>query len=777
MPLRAYVGMLARGARPGAYTFPPLLKAVVAERGAVASAAGDSVHAHVVKFGLQLNAHVASSLVLMYAARGDGVTARALLDVQPARGGGTPVMWNALIRTTMSSSSTVSNPFAGPDITLVRDLNIHERVPVKLDHTTASYSAWKRYFSLVFREYLLHGHVDGTVDSALMINDEEWMILNATIIRWFYLTIFGDIFHTVVNDEDDAYAPTFAKVVAYLKLEERRMRVAGTSATHTVLVAGTRGGSALPPPRLTPPQPAAPAFPPGFPPAPAAPFPPPQPAANGGVVAAAAGVAASREAAAVLREEHLASSSRPLSRRLRGTPARTHGPASSTPTPCRQFRLSCCSFLDMVRAGVVATPVTYITVLSACGKGNDVLLGMQLHKRVIESGVLPDLKVENALVDMYAECGEMEAAWDLFDSMQVRNIVSWTSVIYGCVRLGQVDRARVLFDRMPERDTVSWTAMIDGYVQAGQFREALEMFREMQLSKVRADEFTMVSIVTACAQLGALETGEWARLYMNRHGIKMDTFVGNALIDMYSKCGSIGRAMDVFNEMHSRDKFTWTAVILGLAVNGHGEEVIDMFDRMLRVFEVPDEVTFIGVLTACTHSGLIDKGRDFFLSMTGTYRIAPNVMHYGCIIDLLGRAGKLREALETIGKMPMKPNSAIWGTLLAACRVHGNSEMGELAAERLLELDPENSMAYVLLSNLYAKSNRWGDVRWLRQLMMEKGIKKEPGCSLVEMNGTIHEFVAGDRSHPMSEEIYSKLDKFGTTSIKRKILVGFALLL
>ncbi|KAE8776102.1 pentatricopeptide repeat-containing protein [Hordeum vulgare] len=528
MPLRVYVGMLARGARPDAYTFPPLLKAMAAERGAVPPSVGHSVHAHVVKFGLELNAHVASSLVLMYAARGDGMTARALLDVQPARGGGTPVVWNALM------------------------------------------SGHKR---------------------------------------------------------------------------------------------------------------------------------------------------------------------------------------------SRQFRLSCCSFLDMARAGVVATPVTYITVLSACGKGNDVLLGMQLHKRIIESGVLPDLKVENALVDMYAECGQMEAAWDLFEGMQVRNIVSWTSVISGFVRLRQVNRARAVFDGMPERDTVSWTAMIDGYVQTGQFREALEMFREMQFSKVKADEFTMVSIVTACAQLGALETGEWARIYMNRHGIKMDTFVGNALIDMYSKCGSIKRALDVFNEMHSRDKFTWTAVILGLAVNGHGEEAIHMFDRMLRTFEAPDEVTFIGVLTACTHAGLVDEGRDFFLSMTGTYSIAPNVLHYGCIIDLLGRAGKLREALETIGKMPMKPSSAIWGTLLAACRVHGNSEIGELAAERLLELDPENSMAYVLLSNLYAKSNRWGDVRWLRQVMMEKGIKKEPGCSLIEMNGTIHEFVAGDRSHPMSKEIYSKLDK------------------
>ena len=334
----------------------------------------------------------------------------------------------------------------------------------------------------------------------------------------------------------------------------------------------------------------------------------------------------------------------------------------------RQFRMSCCSFVDMMKAGVVPTPVTYITVLSACGGENDILLGMQVHKCIVESGMLPDIKVENALVDMYAECGEMEAAWELFEGMQARDIVSWTSVISGFVRLGQVDRAKALFDRMPEKDTVSWTAMIDGYVQTGRFREALGIFREMQFSKVMADEFTMVSVVTACVQLGALETGEWARIYMSRHGIKMDTFVGNALIDMYSKCGSIERALDVFKEMHIRDKFSWTAVILGLAVNGHGVEAIDMFYKMLRAFEAPDEVTFVGVLTACTHAGLVDQGRDFFLSMIGTYGVAPNVMHYGCIIDLLGRAGKLTEAVETIGKMPMRPNSAIWGTLLAACR-------------------------------------------------------------------------------------------------------------
>uniref|UniRef100_A0A0E0BXY3 DYW domain-containing protein n=1 Tax=Oryza meridionalis TaxID=40149 RepID=A0A0E0BXY3_9ORYZ len=483
-----YVRMLAGGVRPDAYTFPSLLKAVAAARGAGAAAAavGGAIHAHVVKFGMESNAHAASSLIVMYAARGDGAAARAVLEAaRLATGGGAPVMWNALIS----------------------------------------------------------GH--------------------------------------------------------------------------------NRSG---------------------------------------------------------------------------------------------RFEVSCCSFVDMVRAGAMATAVTYVS------------------------------------------CGDMDPAWVLFEGMQVRSMASWTSVISGLVRSGQVDCARDLFDHMPERDTIAWTAMIDGYVQVGRFRDALETFRYMQICKARADEFTMVSVVTACAQLGALETGEWARIYMGRLGIKMDVFVGNALIDMYSKCGSIERALDVFKDMHNRDKFTWTAIILGLAVNGRGEEAIDMFYRMLTALQTPDEVTFIGVLTACTHAGLVDKGREFFLSMTEAYNISPTVVHYGCLIDVLGRAGKLKEALDTIDKMPMKPNSTIWGTLLASCRVYGNSEIGELAAERLLELDPDNSTAYILLSNMYAKSNRWKDVRRIRQTIMEKGIKKEPGCSMIEMNGIIHEFVAADRSHPMSKEIYSKLE-------------------
>ncbi|XP_072998967.1 putative pentatricopeptide repeat-containing protein At3g15930 isoform X1 [Typha latifolia] len=425
----------------------------------------------------------------------------------------------------------------------------------------------------------------------------------------------------------------------------------------------------------------------------------------------------------------------------------------------KKFVVSCKLFRDMVRDSVVPTVASYLSVLSACKELKDLDFGMQVHKLIEDSGMLPDPKLENALINMYAECGDVDAAWSLLHKMEVRNIISWTPVVVGFAKIGRVDRARVLFNQMPERDAVSWTAMIDGYVRLNHFKEALEMFREMQVAEARPDEFTMVSVLTACAQLGALEMGEWVRVYMDRNKINMDIFVGNALIDMYSKCGRVKSALEIFHKMHRKDKFTWTAIITGLAVNGHGKEALNLFYKMLRASETPDEVTFIGVLTACTHASLVDEGRRFFLSMITMHGIKPTITHYGCMIDLLSRAGHLKEALETITNMPMRPNATIWGTLLGACRAYKNVEMAELASKKLLELDPENSAAYVLLSNTYAKCNRWVDVRRLRRIIMEKGIKKEPGCSLIEMNGEVHEFVAGDESHPQRDKIYSKLEE------------------
>ncbi|KAI9161198.1 hypothetical protein LWI28_015378 [Acer negundo] len=422
-------------------------------------------------------------------------------------------------------------------------------------------------------------------------------------------------------------------------------------------------------------------------------------------------------------------------------------------------------FSEMERKPVLPTSVTIVLVLSACSKLKDLEVGRRVHRYVTESKIEPNLILENALIDMYAACGEMDVALDTFKIMKKKDVISWTSIVMGFANKGQVDLARDYFDQMPERDSVSWTAMIDGYLRVNRFKEALTLFREMQTLEIKPDEFTIVSILTACAHLGALELGEWIKTYIDKNKVKNDTFVGNALVDMYFKCGNVEKAQRVFSEMPRIDKYSWTAMIVGHANNGHGEEALELFSRMLRASIRPDDVTYVGVLCACTHTGLVDEGRKFFASMTTQHGIEPNVAHYGCMVDLLGRAGHLKEALEVIKNMPMKPNSIVWGALLGACRVHRDAEMAELAAKQILELDPDNGAVYVLLCNIYAACNRWDDLHQVRKLMSDRGIKKIPGCSLIEMNGAVNEFVAGDRSHAQTKEIYTKLDEM-TSDLK-----------
>ncbi len=425
----------------------------------------------------------------------------------------------------------------------------------------------------------------------------------------------------------------------------------------------------------------------------------------------------------------------------------------------KQFDESRKIFYVMEKKGVLPTSVTLVLVLSACSKLKDLDIGKKAHKYVKECRVEPSLILENALIDMYAACGKMDLALGIFQNMKTRDVISWTPIVAGFANVGEVDLARKYFDQMPERDYVSWTAMIDGYLRVNRFKEALALFREMQTSNIKPDEFTMVSVLTACAHLGALELGEWIKTYIDKNKIKNDVYVGNALIDMYFKCGNVEKAQRIFKEMPRIDKFTWTTMIVGLAINGHAEEALDMFSEMLKASIAPDEITYIGVLCACTHTGMVDIGRKFFAGMTTQHGIEPNVAHFGCMIDLLGRAGHLKEAHEVIKNMPMKPNSVVWGALLGACRVHKDAEMAEMVAKQILELEPENGAVYVLLCNIYAACNRWENLREVRQMMIDRGIKKTPGCSLIEMSGIVHEFVAGDQSHPQSKEIYSKLDE------------------
>nr|XP_043626911.1 putative pentatricopeptide repeat-containing protein At3g15930 [Erigeron canadensis]XP_043626913.1 putative pentatricopeptide repeat-containing protein At3g15930 [Erigeron canadensis] len=417
-------------------------------------------------------------------------------------------------------------------------------------------------------------------------------------------------------------------------------------------------------------------------------------------------------------------------------------------------------FLEMEERRVEPTFVTLVSMLSVCSKLKDVDGTKHVHGLVKESKVEPNLVVNNALIDAYAACGEMDAALAVFEGMKSRDVISWTALISGFVNVGKVDIAREFFDQMLDRDLVSWTVMIDGYVKQNRFKEGLMLFKNMQDAKVEPDEFTVVTILTACANTGALELGEWVKVCIDKNKIKIkkDIVVGNALIDMYFKCGEVGKAVDVFEKIPARDKFTWTTMIVGYAMNGFGNEAINMFNLMLNASIKPDHVCYLGVLSACTHTGMVDEGRKFFASMTIHHEIEPEVEHYGCMVDLLGRAGLLAEAYDLINSMRIRPNSVVWRALLGACGIHKDADLAEIAAKKLVELEPENGGVYVLLCNIYAACNRWEDLRELRSLMMIRGVTKTPGCSSIEIYGNIHEFVARDRSHIRSDEIYGMVE-------------------
>ncbi|KAK9082854.1 hypothetical protein Scep_029325 [Stephania cephalantha] len=314
----------------------------------------------------------------------------------------------------------------------------------------------------------------------------------------------------------------------------------------------------------------------------------------------------------------------------------------------------------------------------------------------------------------------------------------------------------------------TWNTMIRGYAESDNPAPAIELHHQMIMSVVEPDNHTYPFLLKACAKLMAVAVGEkihcvavrsGAHVYMFKVGLDENVHAGNALIDMYAKCGSIWEAYRVFDEMESRSVVSWTSLIVGLAVNGFGKEALDLFCELERKGLVPSEITFVGVLYACSHCGMVDKGFGYFRRMTEEYGIVPKIEHYGCLVDLLGRAGLVREAHEFVLNMPLKPNAVVWRTLLGACMIHGHLTLGETIRSKLLQIEPKHSGDYVLLSNLYASERRWSDVQKVRKKMLREGVKKTPGHSLVELRNCVHEFVMGDKSHPQSKEIYEMLDE------------------
>ncbi|MBA0599398.1 pentatricopeptide repeat-containing protein At5g16860 [Gossypium raimondii] len=530
--------------------------------------------------------------------------------------------------------------------------------------------------------------------------------------------------------------------------------------------------------------------------------------------------------------------------------------------------------------------VSLVNVLPACGSLGASLHGMQLHAFALRRGLFEDVFVGNALMDMYAKCRMIEQANKVFESMEVKDVVSWNAMVTGYSQAGRFEEALGLFEKMREEkielDVVTWSAVIAGYAQKGHGYEALGVFRQMQLCGSKPNVVTLVSVLSGCASIAALLQGkethcyaikcvlnyDWndpgedlmvinglidmyakckstnvARLMFDsvapsdrnvvtwtvmiggyaQHGEANDAlklfsemlqegnsmkpntfticcalmacahlaalrfgkqihayilrnryesvmlFMENCLIDMYSKSGDIHAARVVFDNMQHRNSVSWTSLLTGYGMHGYGEEAIKVLDDMRAAGFVPDGITFLVLLYVCSHSGMVDQGIRFFESMHTEYSVTPELDHYACMVDLLGRAGRFGQALELVHSMPMEPAAIVWIALLSGCRIHGNVELGEYAAAQLQELGSENDGSYTLLSNIYANARRWRDVARVRSLMKYSGVKKRPGCSWVQGKKGTATFYVGDRSHPQFEQIYKLLADL----IQRIKAIGF----
>nr|GEU81256.1 hypothetical protein [Tanacetum cinerariifolium] len=417
--------------------------------------------------------------------------------------------------------------------------------------------------------------------------------------------------------------------------------------------------------------------------------------------------------------------------------------------------------------GISPNQHSFTSLFAVSAAVNSPRNGMMFHARLVKSGYEMDLYAGTALVDMYAKVGLVSFARNVFDKMVVRDVPTWNVLVAGYARNGDMEGAMEVFEGMVVKNVVSWTAMISGYAQNGKYGEALKVFLEMEKVRgVRPNEVTIASVLPACASVGALEVGQRIEKYARARGYFKNLFVCNALLEMYAKCGRIDMAMGIFDEIGARRNFcSWNTMIMGLAVHGKSKEALQLFEQMLGEGTPPDDVTFVGAILACTHGGMVNKGQELFKSMVNSFSITPKLEHYGCMVDLLGRAGKLQEAYNLIQTMPMKPDSVVWGTLLGACSFHNNVEFAEIAAEYLYKLEPWNPGNYVILSNIYANTGRRDGVAKLRKLMKSSLITKAAGYSFILEGSEVYKFIVDDRSHPRSNDIYWILDE---VSLKMK---------
>ncbi|MQL96063.1 hypothetical protein Taro_028737 [Colocasia esculenta] len=350
----------------------------------------------------------------------------------------------------------------------------------------------------------------------------------------------------------------------------------------------------------------------------------------------------------------------------------------------------------------------------------------------------------NSMIDGYVKCGRLEDAAALFEQMPEKDTLAWANMILGHMEAGNVELARAMFDDMPEKDLITWNIMLSGYVKNGCFLEALGLYHEMHTrDNLVPDATTLATVISAVAELGQIADGISVHDYIERNQLSLSGKLGVALIDMYARCGQLEKSLHIFEISGQKSVDHWNAMIGALAVHGFGHLALQLFEEMERFSLRPDDITFIEILSACSHAGLVKEGLTYFETMKTDYNVMPKLQHYGCVVDILGRDGQLEEARRMIEGMPMEPNDVVWRSLLSACRNHGNLEIGEHVAKRLIEMSSADSSSFVLLSNIYAGVGMWGNASKVRMMMKEQGIRKVPGCSWIELDGSFHDFFVG----------------------------------
>ncbi|XP_072990553.1 pentatricopeptide repeat-containing protein At3g62890 [Typha latifolia] len=414
----------------------------------------------------------------------------------------------------------------------------------------------------------------------------------------------------------------------------------------------------------------------------------------------------------------------------------------------------------MKDAGIQLNETTWVAVISICSLKGDLELAESIVGSLRERHLHMNCFVRTALINMYANCGSLQRARQVFYESKDWSLASCNAIIAAYTREGDLLAARQLFEGMPVKDVISWNSMVSGYAQNGQWSSAIELFRKMTSMKgLKPDDVTISSVLSACGHLGTLQCGTWIVNYIKENQISLSISGYNALIFMYSRCGLVEDAKRIFDEMWRRDVFSYNTLISGMAAHGYGLEAIKLLNMMEEEGIKPDNITFLGILTACSHAGLSIEGCQIFELIKN-----PTVDHYACKVDLLCRTRQLDEAMRVIEDMPMKPHAGVYGALLNASRINRRVELGEFAAKELFRLEPDNSGNYVLLSNLYAAVGRWEDMDGVRRSMVERGISKMVGYSWVEFNGKVHRFIAGDQLHSLSQKIYKVLKE-----LRRKI--------